>query len=318
MIPSERSHLHVAANSHPGMSGKNNEDRYAISAYRLETASSSPVLLGIVSDGIGGHQAGEVAAENVVKSIIQIVSDSEGDKPLSILHDAITQASQEVLELSESQPEKRGMGATCACVLVIDYRLFIAYVGDSRIYLLRGKVIQQLSTDHTWIQEAISAGVLNPAQAREHPNAHVIHRYLGSQQSVKPDFRLRLNKNESNSQAEKNQGMQLHPGDFLVLCSDGLTDLVNAEEILNGFQNSNLEKSVDDLINLANQRGGHDNITIVAIHVPLAVSPSNGNIQGKSHKSPLRQLTCLILAFLILVSLLIIILAAYFFVSRFP
>jgi protein phosphatase len=167
------------------------------------------------------------------------------------------------------------MGATVACCWIISRQLYLANVGDSRIYLLRGRYIYQLSNDHTWIQEAMDHGLLTPEQARAHPNAHVIRRYLGSKQPVVPDTRLRLSPGESDAQAEANQGFVLLPGDRLLLCSDGLTDLVSNDEIRYHLEGAPLEPALQALINLANGRGGHDNITLVALQVPREPTAPN-------------------------------------------
>jgi serine/threonine protein phosphatase PrpC len=268
MIAVERAHLHVAALSHPGMSGKNNEDRYSVSAYQIGAAHPVPALLAIVADGIGGHRAGEIAAEIAVERISRAVAASDGQQPVSTLANAISQTSRAIFEQAEFNPNQQGMGSTCACAWIIADRLYIANVGDSRIYLLRDRTIRQLSTDHTWIQEAIDHGVLSPEEAHRHPNAHVIRRYLGSRQAVVPDMRLRLRPGEGDEQARSNQGLRLHPGDQIVLCSDGLTDLVEATEIATILQQHPQEEGLQLLVDMANQRGGHDNITIIALQVP--------------------------------------------------
>jgi PPM family protein phosphatase len=274
MIPSEKAHLQIAASTHPGMSGKNNEDRYSVSAYLLEGANPRRAVLAIVADGIGGHRAGEVAAGMAVERINQAVANSDGSQPVQTLVQAIRQASQDIWIAAENEPERRGMGATCACVLVIEENLYIAYVGDSRIYLQRNGAIQHISTDHTWVQEAIDAGLLTPEQARLHPNAHVIRRHLGSQQPVEVDTRLRLILTETSEQSQANQGLPLQPGDQVLLCSDGLTDLVKNEEISAALQNRDQNQALETLTTLANQRGGHDNITIVTLRMPLEVPPT--------------------------------------------
>lgn len=271
MIPAERAHLHIAALTHPGMSGKNNEDRYAVAAFRLESDQSTPVVFAIISDGIGGHRAGEVAAEMVVETVSQAVAKSNAQYPIQTLREAIMRSSQEISVESETDPEKKGMGATCACAMIVGERLYTAYVGDTRIYLLRAGAIQQISIDHTWVQEAIDAGLIEPEEGKGHPNAHVIRRYLGSKQPVEPDTRLRLSPAESAAQSESHQGLQLLPGDQVILCSDGLTDLVGDAEILALMQNKEQEAALQELVDLANQRGGHDNITIIALRVPALV-----------------------------------------------
>lgn len=280
MIAAERAHLHVAALSHPGMSGKNNEDRYSVSAHQIGTHQPVPSLLAIVADGIGGHRAGEIAAEIAVESISRNIAAADGQQPVSTLANTLIQASQAIYEQAELDPTKKGMGSTCACAWVIADRLYIANVGDSRIYLLRDRTIRQLSTDHTWVQEAIDHGVLSPEEAQGHPNAHVIRRYLGSRQTVVPDMRLRLRPNETDEQARSNQGMRLHPGDQIFICSDGLTDLLEPSEIATILQRYPQEEGLQILVDTANRRGGHDNITAVALqvpeHKPVEVTPVPG------------------------------------------
>jgi protein phosphatase len=204
------------------------------------------------------------------------------------------------------------MGATCACAWVIKDRLYTASVGDSRIYLVRNQKIRQLTIDHTWVQEALDHGALTPDQARNHPNVHVIRRYLGSEQPVEPDFRLKLEAGESDSQAERNQGFRLRRGDRLLLCSDGLTDLVEDEEIRAALQTNQLDAAVQYLINLANHRGGHDNITVVALHV-------QGQPAGARQErlSRLVILGCGGAAFIVLVALIAAVLLGLYFTRPF-
>jgi PPM family protein phosphatase len=265
MIRVEKTHLPIAALTHPGMKGKNNEDRFAVSAFRMKTKPATPVLLAILSDGIGGHRAGEVASELAVNVISQYSANSDGRNPPQILEEAITMASQSIFQQAQQNVDQAGMGATCACAWIAGDRLFTATVGDSRIYLMRGSEIVQLSTDHTWIQEALDRGLLQPDQVSGHPNAHVIRRYLGSPTAPEVDFRIRIDAGADSL----NQGMRLLAKDRLLLCSDGLTDLVSNAEILAAFNNHvSLEEAGQKLIDLANQRGGHDNITVVIIEIP--------------------------------------------------
>jgi PPM family protein phosphatase len=269
MIRTDRAHLNVVAQTHAGMTGKNNEDRYAITSFQLNEEDPTPVLFAVVADGIGGHRAGEVAAELAVDHISQYVAESDAHRPKKILERAIHEASEAIADHAASADEQKGMGATCACVWVIGDKLFTATVGDSRIYLLREGRIQQLTTDHTWVQEAIEKKILTPEEAREHPNVHVIRRYLGSPDPPEVDFRLRLYDSEADALAEGNQGTQIRPGDVLLICSDGLTDLVWNDEIAEVIRSKNNPKAAtQQLIETANQRGGHDNITVVLINVP--------------------------------------------------
>ena len=270
MIPVEHPHLVIAASTHPGMRGKENEDRYSVSAFRMSLEDPTPSLLAILADGIGGHHGGEVAAELAVKAIKSHVMQPSAQEPAQILSQALVQASQDILSHSKSDPILHGMGTTCVCAWIIGNRLYAASAGDSRLYLQRGAKLSRLTTDHTWIQDALQKGTLTPAQARGHPNAHIIRRFLGSANPLTPDLRLRLSSNESDAQAESNQGLKLLPGDRLVLCSDGLTDLVKDGEILEILRTSRIELSAEHMVNVANSRGGHDNITVITLEMPPA------------------------------------------------
>jgi protein phosphatase len=203
-----------------------------------------------------------------VQQIHQAVANSNASQPLTILQAALEQANQTIYARSLIDPGLSGMGTTCVCAWIIADRLYTVSVGDSRLYLVRAGKVTQLTTDHTWVQEALDSGLLTQEQARNHPNAHVIRRHLGSQQPVVPDFRLRMNASETNSQAQANQGLRLQPGDTVVLCSDGLTDLVGDDEIGAAITRFSLAEALQDLVDQANERGGHDNISIVAIQVP--------------------------------------------------
>lgn len=269
MIRSTLAHLHVAALSHAGMSGKNNEDRYAVSSFQLSREDTRSSVFAIVADGIGGHRAGEVAAELGVNYITIGVGESNAKKPVKILENAIHEASQAIAAHSAGKDEEEGMGSTCACAWVIENRLYTAYVGDSRIYLLRGKQIQRLTIDHTWVQEAYEKGIITLEQMRDHPNVHVIRRYLGGIKLPNVDFRMRIDDEESDEESENNQGFYLEPGDTILLCTDGLTDLVWDDEILKIIRSKkDMNQAAEALVNLANNRGGHDNITVVIMSTP--------------------------------------------------
>lgn len=266
MIPVERSHLDVVADSHAGLSGKNNEDQFSVSAYRLNALFPIPSLFAVLADGIGGHRAGEVAAEIAVEMVSQAVAESDASQPTAIMQAGIILASQSILAQSDNDPKKQGMGTTCVCAWIIGNRLYAASVGNSRLYLIRNRTLSQLTTDHTWVQEALEAGALTKEQAREHPHANIIRRYLGSPTPVEVDLRLRSNPQEAPT--EKHQGMLLKTGDRLLLCSDGLSDMVEDSSILEIAAQGSLEEIVPALIDQANQNGGKDNVTVVAIDVP--------------------------------------------------
>lgn len=269
MIPSNQHHLEFSAITDPGSRGRINEDSYETISFKLSESDETPVLLSIVADGIGGHKAGEIASKIAVSTIIASIAESDGSDPLWVLKSALLEANHSITSEAIDDDARKGMGSTVVCALIIESSLYIATLGDSRIYLIRDNVIQQLSIDHTWVQEALDVGVINSEEARSHPRRHLIRSYLGSTDPIKPDLRLYLDENENEEQAKANQGLPLVPGDKVILCTDGLTDLVADEEILEildteGSREDHLQKLVD----LANLRGGHDNITTILLQTP--------------------------------------------------
>ncbi len=273
MIRTPHASLYVAALSNPGMAGRENEDRFAVSSYHISENNPTPSVFAIISDGIGGHKAGEVAAEMAVETISHMVALADGRRPLATLDHAIQVTSDAIAEKAKDDTQRLGMGTTCACAWVIGRQLFIASVGDSRIYLLRNGSLMQLTVDHTWVQEAMDKGILLPDEARSHPNVHVIRRYLGSSKPPQTDIRMRLAKDESDTEARSNQGLHLLPGDLILLCTDGLTDVVDDEEIVSTVRGLELHPAAQALVDLANSRQGRDNVTVVLLLVPWEPEP---------------------------------------------
>lgn len=272
MIRTRLAHLHISAQTHPGLGKRQNEDRYAVSSFQLSEQDRTPVVFAILSDGIGGHQSGEIAAEMAVETICQLVAQSDGLQPLVLLEHAIQSTSDAIAFKARDNNLRLGMGTTCACAWVIGWQLFIASVGDSRVYLLRNGQLRQLTTDHTWVQEAIDKGILSKDGARHHPNMHVIRQYLGSSKPPLADTRLRLTSDETDTQARSNQGQRLLPGDLILMCTDGLTDVVGDGQILMAVNGKELEAAARQLINEACAANAQDNITVVLMLVPQEAS----------------------------------------------
>lgn len=269
MIPSKHPHFDSATITDPGSRGRLNEDSFEISAFTISEDDDTPVLLAIIADGIGGHKAGEIASKIAVATIISSIAESDGTDPLWILKSALLEANHSITAEAADDDSRKGMGSTVACALVIDSALYIATLGDSRLYLVRDNVIQQLNIDHTWVQEALDVGVINSEEARSHPRRHLIRSYLGSSDPIHPDLRLYMDSEENQEQAKANQGLPLVPGDQVLICTDGLTDLVADEEILEILVGEDSkDEQLQKLVDLANLRGGHDNITVVVLQSP--------------------------------------------------
>jgi serine/threonine protein phosphatase PrpC len=269
LIRSSEFHLETAGLSDPGSKGRLNEDTFELASFTISEDDDTPVVVGVVADGIGGHKAGEIASRIAVASILSAITESDGSDPLWMLKSALLEANHNITSEAESDDSRKGMGSTVACALVIDTALYIATLGDSRIYLIRDNSIRQLSIDHTWVQEALDIGVINSEEARSHPRRHLIRSYLGSSDPIQPDLRMYLEDKENEEQAKANQGLPMVPGDRVLICTDGLTDLVADEEILEILHSEgSREDHLQKLIDLSNLRGGHDNITAVILQLP--------------------------------------------------
>jgi protein phosphatase len=266
MIPQDELHLTAVASSHTGKRRTQNEDRFAIRSYQLEDGGS--VALVIVADGIGGHQAGEIAAQFTVDSILSSITKLEQGDPTSSIEAAIIEAGRVVSQAALQDTQQEGMGSTVALALIIEDKLYTATVGDSRIYLLRNSRLRQISTDHTWIQEAIEYDILTPEEANGHPQAHVLRRHIGGKELPEPDLRLRLRDGESDESARGNQGTKLNPDDRLLLCTDGLTDMVPDIEIYNALALKPPASALEHLVERALKAGGNDNITVAIVALP--------------------------------------------------
>jgi serine/threonine protein phosphatase PrpC len=261
--------LNVGQLSHEGMSGKANEDSLGVFAWNHENRNK--LMLGVVADGVGGQIAGEVASRVALETVESYFNALPRiDNINNHLEEAIVAANKAVFQASRDNPDYRGMSTTMAITAIIDDHIFTAHVGDSRIYLYRDGRLRQISVDHTWAQEAIEAGLLTPEQAKKHPNRNVIRRHLGGAMEVEVDHRLALEPGQSAVAARANQGMVMREGDTLLICSDGLTDMITDQSVIESLYNHyfDLEACVNELIVKANQAGGKDNITVVILQAP--------------------------------------------------
>jgi PPM family protein phosphatase len=213
----------------------------------------------LVADGMGGHQAGEEASSLAVASIEEFTVNAlkwflQPDDPSAggaaeEFSDAIEEADRAIIKEAEHRPDLQGMGTTLTLGYVVNSQLFLAHVGDSRAYLHREGSVIQLTKDHSVVAELVRAGAIRPEEARRHPLRHVITNVLGG---PAPGVRA-----ESHS-------IDLRPGDGLLLCSDGLTNVVSADEIGAILaRESDPETACRHLVDAANDRGGPDNITVI-------------------------------------------------------
>jgi len=266
MIAVNLPHRLVYGGTSCGLVRLENEDRFTFAFYQISLHNPTPVLLAIVADGVGGQNAGEKAASLVVDLIPDYLEKFEPGDTLRGLESAFIEANYEILRQAELIPAYAGMACTCAAVLVVGNQLFIANVGDSRIYWWRQGILKQISRDHTRETESSHTGFENPAEnERKKPRSHVITRYLGSEFPPKVDLGLYLDGDEKPQTAFFHQGMELGKDDLILICSDGLTDMLTDEEIEIIIKTYPAQQLVENLTDAALKKGGEDNITLVII-----------------------------------------------------
>lgn len=238
--------IHSAGLSDIGQIRENNED-----AWKAIPEKNVFVL----ADGMGGHSAGEIAAQESVdryESLVQKKNKLTTENAKLFLSNVIQEVNSFVFRLSRRDRELYGMGTTLCSVLFVDQAMFFAHVGDSRIYQYRKGKLSQLTEDHSLVQELLDLGELNTRQAKEFTQRNVITRAIGTEISVEPtvDFR------------------EIQFGDLILLCSDGLSDLVSNREIerILGLSAS-IEQKVELFVQSANRRGGNDNVTAILLEV---------------------------------------------------
>ena len=216
-------------------------------------ASAQPVgvlpNLFIVADGMGGHNAGDYASKSTVETIIKEVENTHEKYPNSILDDAIKKANHYIIELAENCEELSGMGTTVVAATIDGNELVVANVGDSRLYVLDGE-LKQITIDHSLVEEMVRMGGLDRAEARNHPKKNIITRAIGALDTVRVDF----------------FEVELKKGDMVLLCSDGLTNMLEDKEIEEILKDKgSMKDKADRLISAANENGGKDNIAVVLI-----------------------------------------------------
>ena len=244
----------VGAVTDPGRTRRHNEDSYVV----------DPPLFAI-ADGMGGAQAGEVASRLATAALKESGADGGGEQRIS---DLIQEANRRVYDRSSSDPNTSGMGTTITVALVEDDQVAFGHVGDSRAYLIRDARMEQLTEDHSLVNELLKTGKLSREEAETHPQRSVITRALGTDPDVDVDtFSVRA-----------------ETGDLFLLCSDGLTDMVSEDSILDVVERNrkNIDGALRALVKEANRGGGQDNITVVAFEIADGALTQDGDTREQA------------------------------------
>jgi PPM family protein phosphatase len=249
--------LEVASCTDPGIVRSHNEDSIAADATKG---------LVVLADGMGGYNAGEVAsgmATTVITTELQHLLEEtppyrlepESGRPWAekLLKDQIAKANTSIFQAAQSQPQYSGMGTTLVAGLFYDNKVMLAHIGDSRAYRLRGESFEQVTRDHSLLQEQIDSGMITPEQAKFSQNKNLVTRALGIDPMVEPELNC----------------FEAQPGDVYLLCSDGLNDMVSDEDIGMTLQtlSANLRLAAQQLVQMANDNGGRDNVSVILVRV---------------------------------------------------
>lgn len=228
-----------------GRKRKMNQDCVYTSEYPL---GSLPNLF-IVADGMGGHNAGDFASKTTVETMVRKIRESSQEKPVRALENAIEEANSIIRRKACERPELEGMGTTVVAAFCADGRLEAANVGDSRLYIVN-ETIRQITRDHSLVEEMVRMGGIPREQARNHPDKNIITRAVGAADTVEPDF----------------FSEEIKKGDLVLLCSDGLTNMLEDEEIRQIISGGrDIAEMARELVKAANARGGRDNISVILI-----------------------------------------------------
>lgn len=209
----------------------------------------------VVADGMGGHSSGEIASRVAVDVLSKVYYEENGEAQDALVK-AVHKANREIFELAEKDGKFKGMGTTCTALVLRNGTAISAHVGDSRIYLIRNGQIYLLTEDHSAVREMVRQGIINLEDARHHPDKNVILRAVGSHPEVEV--------------TTWDQPFPVSDGDHFLLCSDGLYDLVEDEEIKKAVLDGDPHSACDALVELARERGGHDNITVGVVRLKMS------------------------------------------------
>lgn len=204
----------------------------------------------LVADGMGGHNAGEYASKVTVETIVECIADTEETEAMRIMDRAIQSANTKIRKLAATSPLLTGMGTTVVVATCEGDCLYVANVGDSRLYVVGRQGIRQITRDHSWVEEMVLRGGIGREEARNHPDKNIITRAVGVEDTVKVDF----------------FSVGLEEGDTVLMCTDGLTNMLEDREILtimNGARD--IVERAQALVDAANENGGKDNISVILI-----------------------------------------------------
>lgn len=246
--------IQYASLSHRGQVRPNNEDAYGEFVAGPDSGPAGEVAVFVVADGMGGHRGGEIASSMAVEAVRAVFEGGmDVEDPGRSLVEAFAAANENILKKSVEDASLFGMGTTCTAMALCGGNAHFAHIGDSRAYMFRDGQVTQVTQDHSLVGEMVRSGILTDEDARHHPKRNVITRSLGIQENVATDT--------------PQTPLPLRDGDAFLLCSDGLTSYLSDDDIRETLSGESPPNSCLSLVELANERGGRDNITVQVVVV---------------------------------------------------
>jgi serine/threonine protein phosphatase PrpC len=243
-----RTGIEVSSQSDIGCLRQNNEDSFGYWEPEDDQQFLRKGRLAVVADGMGGYEGGQEASRLAVETLMAVYRDADGNDPQAALIEALQSAHEQIRQYSFAHPELRGMGTTCTAAAIVQDELYFVHVGDTRLYLIRDGHITRVTRDHSYVGRLVEAGMISAEEAEHHPQRNILTAALGTNPELMMDA--------------PEQSEALRPADVLVICTDGLWGLVRDPEILDIVENKSADKAGRELIALAKERGGPDNITV--------------------------------------------------------
>jgi len=255
-----RTGIEVSSQTDIGCVRQNNEDSFGYWEPEDDQQFLRKGRLAVVADGMGGYEGGQEASRLAVETLVGVYRDFGGNDPQAALIEALQTAHHQIREYSFAHPELRGMGTTCTAAAIVRVAdagsdgaanhdaLYYVHVGDSRLYLIRDGQITKVTRDHSYVGRLVEAGMISPEEAEHHPQRNILTAALGTNPDLVMDAPERPE--------------PLRPEDVLLICSDGLWGQVSDAEILDAVEHKSAEQAGRELIQLARERGGPDNITV--------------------------------------------------------
>jgi protein phosphatase len=248
-----RTGIEVSSQSDIGCLRKNNEDSFGYWEPDNDQEFLRKGRLAVVADGMGGYEGGQEASRLAVETLVAVYRDSNDKDPQGALIEAIQTAHDQIRRYSDAHPELRGMGTTCTAAAIVQDALYYVHVGDTRLYLIRDAQIMRVTRDHSYVGRLVEAGMISPEEAETHPQRNILTAALGTNPELVID--------------SPGTPEPLRPEDVLLICTDGLWGQVRDHEILYAVENNTVEQAGRELIELARERGGPDNITLEILRI---------------------------------------------------